>query len=407
MPIFRDIPPTAGFPLHARDIAAGFLSLRSPDLLAADVKQYLGIPYTRTTCSGTAALYFICCALHSLTPRRTIITPSFICPLVPLAVHRAGFRVVVADINERDFHYAPRILAEVCAASGDIAAIVANHLGGIPIDLAALRSVARQHECFIIEDCAQALGALSQGCRVGTLGDFAFFSFAAGKGMTMYEGGMMATRHAAYAPLLDAAATRHAHSAVGIEARRILELFGYWLFYRPSLFWFVFTMPQKLWLLCGNDISAFRENFDAAFPLHAVSRFRIGVARTGFAHLESRIAQQRDKAAWYIRALETCPAIHIVLEMPGDRATYPYVTVVFDDPAARDRALRHSSRLGAGVSQIYARAIGDYPYLRGIVSAGPCDNARLMARRSLTLSTSAFLTKKDAAAVTDAIKKAL
>jgi len=407
MPVLRDIPPTAGFPLRVQEIISGLTSVQGGDPLADDFKKYLGVPYARTTCSGTAALFLICCAIRNLTSRRTVIIPSFICPLVPLALHRAGFTVAVCDIEASGFNFDRPRLDALCASNKDIAALIVNHLAGIPAEVETALTAARKHHILVIEDCAQALGALSNGRHVGTRGDFAFFSLAAGKGLTMYEGGMMVTPHAQYAPLLDAGAAQYAHKNAVMETIRVLELLGYWLFYRPLLFWFVFTLPQQMWRLLGNDIRALREDFSASFPLHAVSRFRTGVAHSVFTRLDGEIARQREKAGWYIRDLAGCAGIELLQEYAGDRATYPYVTLVCDDPAARDRALKAGSRLGAGVSQIYARAIGDYPYLNTIVSPDGCDNARLLACRALTLSTNSFLAEKEAAGVAAAIRDVL
>lgn len=407
MAVFRDIPPTAGFPLRMQEIVAALKIPRGEDPLANNFKTYLGVPYARTTCSGTAALFFICCALQKLTSRRTILIPSFICPLVPLALRRAGFTVVVCDIGAADFNFDHECLKQICAANGDIAAILINHLAGIPADVGTSLAVARQHNIFVIEDCAQALGAHAQGRKVGTFGDFAFFSFAAGKGLTMYEGGMMVTMQAHYGSLLDAEARRYAHSAVALETLRVVQLLGYWLFYRPELFWFVFTLPQQVWLLLGNDMRALREHFSVDFPVHAVSRFRIGVAHSAFRRLDKEIARQREKAQWYLRNLEGCSEVRLLQERTGDRATYPYITLLFHDPAVRSVILQRCGRLGLGVSQIYARAIGDYPYLKNIVPKERCDNARQIAERTLTLSTSSFIKEHEAATIVRIIRDLL
>jgi len=406
MAVLRDIPPTAGFPLRLREITAALKAGQGEDPLAGDFRRYLGVPYARTTCSGTVALYLICRAIEKLTPRRTIIIPSFICPLVPLALRRAGFTVAVGDVGTADFNFDAAGLDAICAA-GDVAAIVIDHLAGIPAEVEAVLAAARKHNILVIEDCAQALGALAKGGKVGTRGDFAFFSLAAGKGLTMYEGGMLVTMHAHYGTLLNAVAAQYAPKDTVMETIRVIELLGYGLFYRPLLFWFVFTLPQQVWRLLGNDIRALREDFSLDFPVHSVSRFRIGVAHNAFTRLDGEIAQQREKAAWYIRELEACRGIRILQEGAGDRATYPYMTLVFDDPGARNNALQRCSRAGAGVSQIYAHAIGDYPYLKNIVPAEHCGNARLLAERTLTLSTNAFLTEKDAAGVAGIIREVL
>lgn len=73
-------------------------------------------------------------------------------------------------------------------------AIMAVHLAGWPCDMDRLRSLAAAQELAIIEDCAQAHGAVYCGARVGSLGDIAAFSFCTDKIMsTGGEGGMLVT----------------------------------------------------------------------------------------------------------------------------------------------------------------------------------------------------------------------
>ncbi len=174
MSIFRDIPPTAGLPLSARELAAAYRSRHTGGLLARDFQNFLGAPHAAVTCSGTSALYIICEALKELSPKRTILVPSFICPLVALAIGRAGFFIEPYDVGLRDFNGDAGRVAAACAANSDIGTILINHLGGIPCDPARFEQTIRDYGLFVIEDCAQSFGALHKGRPVGTLGDFSF-----------------------------------------------------------------------------------------------------------------------------------------------------------------------------------------------------------------------------------------
>lgn len=405
MNIFKDIPPTAGFPLFGREIVSALRMKGSGDALAEDLKEYLSAHYAHTTCSGTAALYLICESIKALTSRRTIIIPSFICPLVAFAVKRAGFNAEICDIGKADFNFSPDDLEALCSANSDIGAIVIDHLAGIPFDFDALEQAVKKHGLLVIEDCAQSLGARYKGHKVGTMGDFSFFSFAAGKGLTLYEGGMAVANSREYGALLHAAINRLVKNDFFIESLRALELLGYWIFYRPRLFWFVFTLPNLLWNLFGNSLKAVREDFDSDFPVHRVSQFRNAIGHGAFHRLEEQIAQQRLRAAWYFDGLKGLKGITVIREAALDRATYPYVTVLFDNPDAKKTALKNFATSGLGVSQAYALAIADYPYMKDSVPERNCANARSVAERSITLSTSTFLKKKDAEEVISILKK--
>ena len=72
-------------------------------------------------------------------------------------------------------------------------AVIAVHIGGMPADLRALQAVCDRHGLKLIEDCAQAHGAVYGGRKVGAVGDAGAFSFQSSKNITAGEGGIMTT----------------------------------------------------------------------------------------------------------------------------------------------------------------------------------------------------------------------
>lgn len=77
-------------------------------------------------------------------------------------------------------------------------AIICVHLAGWPCDMDPIMQLAHQHDLFVIEDCAQAHGALYKGKPVGTIGHVGAWSFCQDKIMTTGgEGGMVTTNDTA------------------------------------------------------------------------------------------------------------------------------------------------------------------------------------------------------------------
>jgi len=395
MSIFKEIPPTAGFPLRLKDILSVFKAGAGKNCLAYDFQNYLNVSYARVTYSGTAALYLILESIKELSSKKTVVIPSYICPLVPLAVKRAGFKVEVCDIYKDDFSFNHASLQQLCSKNNDIAAIIVVHLAGIPIDFDAVEGIAKKHGIFIIEDCAQALGAEYNGKKVGTLGDFAFFSLCRGKGLTIYEGGAIVTDNQEYARVIEARARKTIKSAIFSEGLKILELLGYSLIYRPQFFWFAYQLPQIFWRVSGKELKARLEDFTEDFPTHKVSFIRQKIGHAAFSRLDEEINKQRNKTNYYMNRLKDMGGIRIICEPRDSRATYPYVTLLFTDQEKRDMILEAFEGTGLGVSQIYAFPVTEYPYLKGIVPAKECPNAKYLAKRSLTLSTSTFLREED------------
>jgi len=393
--IFREIPPTAGFPLFTKDFLPAFSDKNRRGSLEEDLKNYLGTPYAKVTYSGTAAFYLILESLKGISPRKTVIIPAFICPLIPLAIHRAGLRVAVCDINKDNFNFNLRQLETLCSNNTDILAIVVVHLGGIPIDFGGIEQIAQKNKIFIVEDCAQALGAIYKGKKVGTLGDFAFFSLCRGKGLTIYEGGVIVAKKESDSIKIDATIERLANNDLPSEGLKILELLGYWIFYRPHLFWWVYRLPQIFWEWRGEHLRSLTEYFTVDFPLHKVSEIRKSIGHATFSRLEKEIDKQRQKASSYIENLKGIPEIKFITESTDTKATYPYLTLLFNDPMKCKKAKDALKNLGLGVFQVYALAITDYDYLKGIVENTDCPNARYLAENHITLTTSTFLKDRE------------
>jgi dTDP-4-amino-4,6-dideoxygalactose transaminase len=402
MPVFKEIPPTAGFSLSLHDYSLP----KQAGSLEEDFKTYLGVAFARITYSGTAALYLILQALKECSSKRGVIIPSFVCPLVALAIHRAGFRVVVCDIQQDSFDFDRKVLEIICAEDLDIVAIVTVHLGGIPVDLKRITEIAKRHAILIIEDCAQALGAEYNGRKVGTWGDLSFFSLCRGKGLTIFEGGVIATHTHCYAAIVVQKINQLVRQDPFSEAIKIMELFGYGAFYRPQLFWWVYRLPQLFWSSQGNIVKALGEDFSCSFPIHNVSDIRKAIGHANFHRLQEEIAKQRQKAHYYIEGLKGISGITCITETASMRATYPYLTLFFDDAQKRNTALQKLRKLGLGASQIYAYAITDYEYLEGIVPESDCPCARSFAQRHITLSTNSFLCEKDMQTITAILKSA-
>lgn len=395
MNVFREIPPTAGFSLAIKD----FISLRKQDSsfysLEDDFKRYLNTDFARITYSGTAACYLILEALKELSSKRTVVIPAFICPLIPLAIKRAGLNVEVCDINHCDFNFDLNELENICRLRDDILALIPVHLAGIPVNMEPLKRIAQRYKIFIIEDCAQSLGALYRGSQTGMLGDFGFFSLCRGKGPTIYEGGVVVAGNENYSGIIDKKIRELVKNNYLSEGLKIMELIGYWIFYRPQLFWFVFRLPQLFWNFKGRPLKALQEDFTIGFPIHRVSKFRQRIGHAGFLRLEKEISEQRKKAEFYLRALQDVSGITVVREPEYCRATYPYLTVIFDEPDTRERALKRFENSGLGVSLIYAFAINDYEYLKDVVPEKDCPHARSLAAREITLSTNRFMSPQD------------
>lgn len=161
----------------------------------AEFAEFSGTEYAIALANGTVAIDL---ALHGLgigshnggaATDEVIVTPrSFIASVS--AIVNAGARPVFADVDSETQNISATTVTPVLSAN--TRAVLCVHLAGWPCDMDALSEAVAGRNVKLIEDCAQAHGALYKGRPVGGLGDVAAWSFCQDKIMTTGgEGGMV------------------------------------------------------------------------------------------------------------------------------------------------------------------------------------------------------------------------
>lgn len=155
----------------------------------SEFAKFLGISHAVALSSGTGALNVALSAL-GVGPGQEIIVPAYMWVSVAAAVVHRGAIPVLADIDET-FCLNPKSVEK--RISSKTTGIIVVHMSGAPADIKAIQEIAKSHNLFLVEDCAQCLGGSVNGQRVGTFGDIATFSFQMNKNMTSGEGGCVVT----------------------------------------------------------------------------------------------------------------------------------------------------------------------------------------------------------------------
>lgn len=384
----HELPPTAGLPLRLADLRP------APPRLADVVAAQMSLPPMQVTCSGSAALMIALATLAEASPqRRRVVVPAYTCPLVALAVHQAGLELVLCDVKPAHYDLDPVALRRV--VDERTLAVVPTHLAGRVADVADALQAAHAVGACVIEDAAQALGARQGNASVGLAGDAGFFSLAAGKGLSIYEGGLLVARD----PRLRGRLVRTTAQMAGRdhywEWRRRLELLGYWALYRPWGLRMAYGGPLRRALDRGDPIAAVGDDFSAPLPLHAVGRWRQGVGARAAARLPDFLHRCEARARRHVPRLDALDGIRVLMDPPGAGGTWPFFLLVLESQRWRDAALERLWRAGLGVSRLFIHALPDYDYLQGIVPPTDVPNARDLAARSLTIGNSPWLTDAD------------
>jgi dTDP-4-amino-4,6-dideoxygalactose transaminase len=143
--------------------------------------------------NGTDAIYIALRAL-GIGPGDEVITVANSFIATSEAITMTGARVVLVDCDPHTYNIdCGKVTAAITPRTK---AIVPVHLYGQPADMNTLKTIARDHNLYIVEDAAQAHGAEYNGFRVGTLGNASCFSFFPGKNLGAYgDGGAIVTNN--------------------------------------------------------------------------------------------------------------------------------------------------------------------------------------------------------------------
>jgi perosamine synthetase len=321
-------------------------------------QTYMGGGLALSTSSGTTALHLALAAL-GIGPGDEVIVPDLTFGATANAVLHAGATPVFVDIDPATWTLDPAAMA--AAVTPRTRAVIPVHLYGHPCDMDAIMDVARRHKLFVVEDCAESLGAQYKNRKAGIDGDVGCFSFFANKMITTGEGGMVLTRdpalHAKMAVLRDHGMTKE---------RR------YWHEY-PG---FNYRMT----------------NLQAALGLAQMERIEVFLQR------------RRDIVARYDKRLTNIQGIILPPRMPWAVNVHWLYTVSIDEPVlgiSRDMLLAKLNERGIETRKVFFPLHPQPAFRAGV--AHDCPVSEHVARRGVSLPTSNDLTIADVDRVCDAI----
>jgi len=148
--------------------------------------SYCGVKYCVGVSNGLDALHLVLRA-WDIGEGDEVIVPSHTYIATWLAVSYAGAKPVPVEPDERTYNINPKLIEK--ALTKRTKAIIPVHLYGQPADMDSINEIAKKYGLKILEDAAQAHGALYKSKKTGCLGDAAAFSFYPGKNLGAFGDG--------------------------------------------------------------------------------------------------------------------------------------------------------------------------------------------------------------------------
>ncbi|MBV9605698.1 MAG: DegT/DnrJ/EryC1/StrS family aminotransferase [Solirubrobacterales bacterium] len=306
--------------------------------------------------SGTSALSLVLRAA-GIGPGDEVIVPAHTFIASALGAVHAGATPVLCEVDEATGLIDPE--AARAAITPRTAAIVAVHLYGQMCDMDPLTEIAKAHSLFVLEDAAQAHGALYKGRRAGSLGDAAAFSFYPSKNLgALGDGGAVCT----------------ADETLAARLRRLRNL------------------GQRV---KGEHVElGYNERLDG---------LQAALLRVKLPHLDAWNEARRVRAERYQELLSD--EITLLTERPDGRCVYHLMPARFADRDAVATALR-AQGIETGIH--YAPAMDAHPALEGIATVtGDIRAARDWAAEELSLPMHPDLTDDEVEFVAEAVIEAV
>jgi dTDP-4-amino-4,6-dideoxygalactose transaminase len=280
-----------------------FILGREVEALEREFADYCGTDHCVTVGNGLEALQLILRA-YGIGPGDEVIVPGHTFIATWLAVTTVGATPVVVDVDPSTFNLDPAKLRG--AVSPVTRAVVPVHVYGHPANMDAILSVARDYGLKVIEDAAQAHGAVYDGRRAGNLGDAAAFSFYPVKNLgALGDGGAITTNDGELA-----------------ERLRLLRNYGSRVKYRHDL----------------PGMNSRLDEMQAAF-------LRVKLRR-----LDEWNARRAERAELYRRELQSVPGL--ILPASATDVTHAWHLFVVRHPR-RDGLQEHLARAGVNTMVHY------------------------------------------------------
>ena len=187
-----------------------------------EVAEFVGTKYAIGLANGTDALYLSLRALDIGRGDEVITTPYTFFSTSEV-INMVGATPVFVDIRADSFNLNPQLIE--AAITDRTRAIIPVHLFGNPAEMTAIMEIAQRYNLDVIEDAAQAFGAIHAGQRVGSMGNTGAFSFYPTKVLGCYgDGGLLTTNDEHIAEAVrklrnHGASAAFQHDEVGMNSR--------------------------------------------------------------------------------------------------------------------------------------------------------------------------------------------
>jgi len=315
--------------------------------------RFIGAEFVTSVCNGTVALHLALKALE-IGPGDEVIVPTLTYIASVNTIIQVGATPVFVDSLEETWQIDPDDVRRKITLKTKAVMIV--HLYGLPCNMDALVDLCREHNLFLVEDCAEGFGAYYRGKHVGVFGDVAAFSFYGNKTITTGEGGMVVCK-------------------------------------RQDIY-------DKAYHLKTQGVSKTREYWhDAVAHNYRMTNICAAIGLAQLEQAEDILAKKRRVAEWYFESLSGLP-LKMHAEERGTRHSFWMCSVLIDDPEQKQPLRDHLLVNGIETRPLFLPA-HTMPHCRFDEVFSVAEN---LSARGISLPSYPSLTKQNVMSIGSAIR---
>ena len=309
--------------------------------------SYIGVKHGVAVFNGTVAIHLALMALD-IKKGDEVIVPSFTYVASANPVVMVGATPVFVDSLMSSWQIDPADVEKKITSKTK--AVIAPHMYGHPCDMDALSAICKNHNIYLIEDCAEAIGSQYHGKMIGSFGDISCFSFFGNKTITCGEGGMVVTNDDDFY-----------RKAANLKNQGLSPVREYW-----------------------HDVVGYN---------YRMTNIQAAIGLAQFEHIEEIINAKIDNATWYMEELADLPVVFHDSAEKGIVHTYWMCSILCADKETRDGLRAYLKDNGIETRPTF-NTIHTMPmYLESNCKSFPV--AEALAERGMNLPSYPQLTRED------------
>jgi perosamine synthetase len=386
--MFRSLPPTAA-PIRFRDLISGmalaFSDNGAENRFEDQIKEYFNVKHVFLVSSGKAAFYFALKAMQQISKREEVIIPAYSSFCLASAVARSGLSVKLCDIDSETLDFDLDKLRSLIDEK--TLAVIPVHNYGLVCNLKEIKKFALGKGAYVVEDAAQAAGALFGDRKVGTLGDIGILSLGRGKNICTLGGGVILTDNGVLAQWIVNTIETYPKESMVSDLGSLINGLSLSFLLNPERY----VIPSNLpFLNLGANI------FDPDFKISKFPNLKEGLGQKTFLYLDKYNEIRIQNAQLLNNNLSDNGALRIPKPNPDGSSVYLRFPILFQKKGTREKAFKQLSKKRLGASHSYPTPLNQISgFKKYLANDGDFPGAQFVSERILTLPTHPYVNESD------------